>query len=99
MKYIAKLEPGYKQGGGLILFFPEEDANPGFIQYWTPREGHGEAAGDYYARLRNPGPQHADELAALVARYGSMWPPVTLERARRDSERMRRARHAWRAAA
>jgi hypothetical protein len=97
MKYIAKLEPGYKQGAGLILFFPEVSAWPGFIQYFSPNDGHGEAATDYYRRLKNPGPEHAAALAALVERYQAIDPAgPPLVRVFRDSENMFRARHAWR---
>jgi hypothetical protein len=92
MKYIAKTE-GRR---GLILFFPEVDARPGFIQYWTPAEGHGEACHDYYRALRNPRPERAAELARIVSLYERMPPePITLERVYRDSEKTYQARHAW----
>lgn len=93
MKYIAKIERGRP-----ILFFPEIEASPGFIQYWTAQDGHGEACMDYYRGLKNPAPAELGPLAKIVQLYQALPPgPVELVRARRDSECMRWARWAWRA--
>jgi len=91
MKYIPKIERG-----SLILFFPEERARPGFIVCWTMADGHNEASTDYYRKLRNPGPEHAQSLADIVRAYEALPPaPSGLVRVHRDSERMYRMRHGF----
>lgn len=91
MRYIAKIERGE-----LILFFPESRARSGFIVCWTMADGHNEASTDYYRRLRNPGPEHAQALTDTVRAYEALPPgPSGLVRVHRDSERMYRMRHGY----
>lgn len=38
---VETKEPGK---GDVIIVFPDDEANPGMVQFFSPRDGHGEAS-------------------------------------------------------
>ena len=77
---------------GIILFFPEYPANPGFIMYWNFRGGHGEACIDYMRRCKR-----ADINSAIVKNaidyYDNLDNYEKLIICKRDSKKMQSIRY------
>jgi thiamine monophosphate kinase len=62
-RIISKYEPS-RNGGEIILFFPDAPANPGNIVYY--QGAHGECAIEYYMECR---PAKGEDGAEAIARY------------------------------
>ena len=66
-----------------ILFLPDTSCNRGFIAYFSPDEGHGEACYEYYGSCRPlKDSALADKLLAMYSGYGEVYP---VKRAYRQS--------------
>ena len=69
-KIIVKREPK-RNGGNLILFFPETYTreNRYQLQYWTPEVEHGYSLDKEYYKICKPVDYKSTEVIEFVARY------------------------------
>lgn len=88
VKVIVKIEQGRP-----LLFFPESPANHGRMECWDG--AHCEADMGYFWSLRNPQDNMEHRVSAVLANYAAQYQvagPFQLQRVRRDTDKMRRAR-------
>lgn len=92
IKVIAKIEHWKDAGSTIILFFPEQVANQGFIQCYTYRDMHNEAANSYLS-VCEPATTPAEHIMinAAIAAYEHTY-DVKLKRMQRDSKKMQQTR-------
>ena len=58
-----------------VLFLPDTSCNTGFIAYFSPDEGHGEACYEYYLSCKPMKDKIlADKLLAMYSGYGEVYP-------------------------
>ncbi len=78
----------------LIFFLPESPARQGYICYWTPREGHGEASLQYFWSLKNPTEKQEEEIPSIIEQYANIGRYEPVKRVKRDSVSLRKIRYA-----
>lgn len=92
IKVIAKRE----SGNSLVFFLPDTPARRGYIAYWTPKEGHGEAGIDYFRQTRRPLPSQEAEIARLIEVYAHIGEYTTIKRVQKDSQKLQAYRESMR---
>lgn len=79
---------------GIILFFPEYAANPGFIMCWNYRGGHGEACIDYMRKCKRAD-INSDAAKNAIAYYEQIGDYEQIKICQRDSKKMQSIRYKW----
>lgn len=79
---------------GVILFFPEYAANSGFMMYWTPSEGHGEACLDYMRRCKRIDIQN-EIVQKILNQYERLGEYEKTVICFRDTKKMQAIRYKW----
>jgi hypothetical protein len=90
---MIKVIPKVEAPNEIVLFLPEMPAKRGYICYWSPAEGHGEASIGYYQqKTRLPKPEHETAIENLMERYARIGDYATVVRVSRDTGTMRKKR-------
>lgn len=58
-----------------IAFFPGKPANPGFICFFTEKEGHGEASIEYYGRTKKANDIETENMLKYYQHYSDSIEP------------------------
>ena len=87
---MIKVIPKVEAQNEVVLYLPEIPSKRGYICFWSPAEGHGEASMDYYIKnTRKPKPEHEHTIENLMERYARIGDYETVVRVARDTRIMR----------
>jgi hypothetical protein len=90
---MIKVIPKVEAQNEVVLFLPEMPSKRGYICFWSPSEGHGEASMDYYQKsTRRPKPEHETTIENLMEQHARIGAYATLVRVSRDTGTMRKKR-------
>ena len=97
---MIKVIPKVEALSEVVLFLPEMPAKQGYICYWSPAEGHGEASMGYYQQnTRRPSTEHEHTIENLMEKYAHIGDFEAVVRVSRDTKTMRKKREGDRYAA